>query len=80
MEIKVLGTGCAKCNELYQKVTELNNELGLGADVQKVEELKEILAAGVMITPALVVNGKVKSTGKVPGKDALKKYIQEEIK
>lgn len=75
----MLGTGCPKCKELYKKVTELNSELGLGADVKKVEELKEILAAGVMITPALVVNGKVKSTGKVPGKDALKKYIQEEV-
>ncbi|OPX87332.1 MAG: hypothetical protein A4E53_02514 [Pelotomaculum sp. PtaB.Bin104] len=47
--------------------------------MKKVEDLREILAAGVMITPALVVNGKVKSTGKVPGKGALKKYIQEEI-
>ncbi|MDD3653100.1 MAG: thioredoxin family protein [Desulfotomaculaceae bacterium] len=79
MEIKILGTGCSRCNDLYKKVTELNSELGLGADIKKVEDLREILAAGVMIAPALVVNGKVKSTGKVPGKDALKKYIQEEI-
>ncbi len=79
MEIKILGTGCAKCNELYKRVSELNGELGLEADVKKVEDLRDILAAGVMSTPALVVNGKVKSTGKVPGKDALKKYIQEEI-
>ncbi|OPX86351.1 MAG: hypothetical protein A4E53_03262 [Pelotomaculum sp. PtaB.Bin104] len=74
-----MGTGCSKCNDLYKKVTELNSELGLGADVKKVEDLREILAAGVMTTPALVVNGKIKSTGKVPGKDALKKYLQEEI-
>lgn len=79
MEIKVLGTGCVNCNELYKRVKELNNELGLGAEVKKVEQLKEIIEAGVMLTPALMVNGKVKSTGKVPGKDALKKLLQEEI-
>jgi small redox-active disulfide protein 2 len=79
MEIKILGTGCAKCNELYKRVTELNDELNLGAEVKKVEDLRDILAAGVMNTPALVVNGKVKASGKVPDKKGLKKYIEEEL-
>lgn len=79
MEIKILGTGCAKCNELYKRVSELNGELNLGAEVKKVEDLRDILAAGVMNTPALVVNGKVKASGKVPDKKALKKYIEQEL-
>ncbi|KAF1085046.1 hypothetical protein SPSYN_01182 [Sporotomaculum syntrophicum] len=79
MEIKILGTGCAKCNELYKRVSEINSELNLGAEVKKVEDLRDILAAGVMNTPALVVNGKVKASGKVPNKKALKKYIEQEL-
>jgi len=79
MQIQILGTGCAKCKELYKRVGELNGELNLGAEVKKVEDLRDILAAGVMNTPALVVNGKVKSSGKVPDKKAIKKYIEEEL-
>ncbi|TEB05075.1 hypothetical protein Psch_03838 [Pelotomaculum schinkii] len=79
MEIKVLGTGCAKCKELHKRVTELNSEMGIEADVKKVEKMDDIIAAGIMITPALIINGKIKAVGKVPGKDALKKYIEEEI-
>ena len=79
MEIKVLGTGCAKCKELYKRVSELNTEMGIEADVKKVEDLEEIIAAGVMITPALLINGRAKVVGKVPGKDALKKYIEEDM-
>ncbi|KAF1085516.1 hypothetical protein SPSYN_01659 [Sporotomaculum syntrophicum] len=79
MEKKILGTGCAKCNELSKRVSELNSELNLGAEVKKFEDLREILAEGVMNTPALVVNGKVKAFGKVPDKKALKKYIEQEL-
>ncbi len=79
MEIKILGTGCAKCNELYKRVSEINGELNLGAEVKKVDDLRDILAAGVMNTPALMVNGKVKASGKVPDKKALKKYIEQEL-
>lgn len=79
MEIKVLGTGCAKCQELYEKVTELNSEMGIAADVKKVEKVEEIIAAGIMITPALLINGRIKAVGKVPNKDTLKRYIEEEL-
>ncbi|HOV80061.1 MAG TPA: thioredoxin family protein [Bacillota bacterium] len=79
MEIKILGPGCPKCKALYKAVTETVEEMGINADVKKVEKLDEIIEAGVMLTPGLMINGKVKVTGKVPGKEDIKKYIQHEI-
>ena len=79
MEIKVLGPGCQKCKALYKAVTEAVEEMGVSADVQKVEKLDDIIEAGVMLTPGLLINGKVKVTGKVPGKEDIKKYIKQEI-
>lgn len=79
MEIKVLGPGCPKCKALYKAVVETVEEMGLSADVKKVEKLDEIIDHGVMLTPGLVVNGKVKTSGKVPGKEDIKKYINQEI-
>lgn len=78
MEIKVLGPGCPKCKALYKTVVETVNEMGLSADVKKVEKLDEIVEAGVMLTPGLVINGKLKASGKVPGKEDIKKYINQE--
>jgi small redox-active disulfide protein 2 len=79
MEIKVLGPGCSKCKALYKAVVETVEEMGMSADVKKVENLDEIVDAGVMLTPGLVINGKVKVTGKVPKKEDIKKYINQEI-
>jgi len=79
VEIKILGTGCAKCQALYKAVNDTLGEMGLSADVKKVEKLKDIIEAGVMMTPGLMINGKIKVTGKVPGKEDLKKYIQQEM-
>lgn len=79
MEIKVLGPGCAKCKAMHKAVVETINEMGLSADVKKVEKLDEIVEAGVMLTPGLVINGKLKVSGKVPGKEEIKKYINQEI-
>ncbi|TEB14318.1 hypothetical protein Psfp_02994 [Pelotomaculum sp. FP] len=79
LEIKVLGPGCNKCKTMYKLVTETLGEMGIDADVKKVEKLDEIIEAGVMLTPGLVINGKVKVTGKVPGKSDIKKYIEQEI-
>ncbi len=80
MQIKVLGTGCPKCRALYSAVGETVKEMGLQAEVVKVEDIKEILEAGVMLTPGLIVNGKLKASGKVPSKAELKRYIEEELK
>lgn len=79
MEIKVLGPGCSKCKALYKAVVETVEEMGMSADVKKVEKLDEIVDAGVMLTPGLVINGKLKASGKVPGKEDIKKYINQEI-
>lgn len=79
MEIRVLGPGCPKCKALYKAVVETVGEMGVSADVKKVEKLDEIVEAGVMLTPGLVINGKLKVSGKVPGKEDIKKYINQEI-
>ncbi|MDD4402890.1 MAG: thioredoxin family protein [Desulfitobacteriaceae bacterium] len=78
MEIKVLGTGCAKCKQLEKDVFNALAEMDLAADVEKVRDIKKIMSYKVMSTPALVVNGKVKVAGRVPRADELKKLITEE--
>ncbi|MDD2498217.1 MAG: thioredoxin family protein [Desulfitobacteriaceae bacterium] len=75
MEIKVVGTGCAKCISLEQSVCEVVNELAIEANIEKVTDFKEIAKAGVMMTPGLVINGKVKFSGKVPTKAELTNII-----
>jgi len=63
--IQVLGTGCRKCASLKENVDAALRQLGVQADVQKVEDINEIVAFGVMSTPALVIDGEVKFVGKV---------------
>jgi small redox-active disulfide protein 2 len=75
MEIRILGTGCAKCDKLMEETRLAAAELGLECDIDKVGELKQIMAYGVMITPALVVNGSVKVVGKVPSREEIKKML-----
>lgn len=76
MEIKVLGPGCASCNKLEKIVEEAVKELGMNDPVQKVSDIQEMLSYGVMSTPALVLDGKVKFSGRVPSKDEIKKFLQ----
>ncbi|MGE5423179.1 MAG: thioredoxin family protein [Ignavibacteriales bacterium] len=79
MEIKVLGMGCAKCNQLHKDVINILAEMDVAADVEKVEDIKKVMSYKVMSTPALVINGKVKAAGKVPRPEEIKKYIKDEI-
>ncbi len=65
MKIEVLGTGCAKCKTLYENVKKAVEESGKEAEIIKVEEIPKIMAYGVMSTPALVIDGQVKFSGKV---------------
>jgi small redox-active disulfide protein 2 len=74
-QLLVLGTGCAKCAKLYELTAQAARELGLEHDIQKVTDLKQIMALRVMLTPALVVNGSVKVTGKVPNLQELKTIL-----
>ena len=66
MKVKVLGTGCAKCKRLYQEAEKAIAESGKHVELEKVENIEDIMNYGVMMTPALVVNEEVKSTGKIP--------------
>ena len=75
MEIRILGTGCAKCHKLEAETREAAAELGLDCTIEKVTELKDIMAYGVMMTPALVVDGEVKVVGKVPAREDIKKLL-----
>jgi len=76
MKLQILGTGCAKCNALTMATEKAAQDLGLPYDLEKVTDLKLIMAFGVMMTPALVVDGKVKLSGKVPGVAELKAILQ----
>jgi small redox-active disulfide protein 2 len=76
MIIKVLGTGCKKCKKLEANTKEALSELGIEASVEKIENMEEIMAYGVMQTPALVVDEQVKIVGKVPSVKDIKKYLQ----
>jgi small redox-active disulfide protein 2 len=78
MKIRILGTGCPRCNELEKRTINALVELNAGADVQKVKDIKKISEYGVFVTPGLVINGKVKSSGRLPSLDEIKSWIQEE--
>ncbi|SHH26098.1 small redox-active disulfide protein 2 [Thermosyntropha lipolytica DSM 11003] len=79
MKIEVLGTGCAKCNKLAEEVRSALAEMDVAAELTKVEDIKKIMSYKVMMTPALVINGKVKAAGKVLKREEIKKFIQEEM-
>ena len=74
-KIQVLGMGCAKCNRLYAAAEAAAKELGLAYEMEKIDDIERIAGMGVMMTPALAVNGEVKFAGRVPGNDELKKII-----
>ena len=77
MQLLILGTGCAKCARLYEATEQAAQSLGLQYELEKVTDLKQIMAFGVMTTPALVVNGQVKVSGKVPSVDEIKTMLQQ---
>lgn len=79
MEIKILGSGCSNCKKLEANAKEAVKELNVEADITKVEDIKDIMKYGVMRTPAIVINEKVKMFGKVCTVDEIKKYINEEM-
>jgi len=74
-KIQILGTGCAKCQKLAAVANEAAKALGVPYELQKVTDLKEIMSFKVMSTPALVVDGQVKLTGRVPTVDEAKQLI-----
>jgi len=75
-KIEILGMGWAKCNQLAERAKDAVKELGIDADVIKVQDIKTITNYGVLITPALVVDGVVKVAGKVPKVEEIKGWIK----
>lgn len=73
--IQILGTGCPKCKQLAEAAERAAQELGVEYELEKVTDLDDIMAFGVMMTPALVVDGEVKAVGKVPGIVEIKKAL-----
>lgn len=78
MVIKVLGTGCKNCIKLEENVKEALKDLNLSAEVEKVQDINDILDYGVMKTPGLVVNEKVKVMGRVTSVEEIKKILEQE--
>jgi small redox-active disulfide protein 2 len=76
MKIEVLGTGCAKCKTLYENTKQALEEGGIVADVVKVEDIPSIMKYGVMSTPALVIDGQVKVSGKVASVGDIMRLLQ----
>ena len=75
MVIKVLGSGCPSCKKLEANVRDAVKDLGIEATIEKVQDFQDIMAYGVMSTPALVIDEEVKAMGKVLSKDDVKKYL-----
>ena len=75
MKIQILGTGCAKCKKLAENAELAAESAGVDYELEKVTDINEIIALGVMMTPALVIDGEVKTAGKVPDPEAIKAML-----
>lgn len=76
MKVQILGTGCPKCKALTQNVIDAAAELAISADIEKVEDIREIVQMGVMGTPAIAIDGQVKSSGRVLTVAQIKDLLQ----
>ena len=74
-KLQILGTGCAKCNDLAAKTEVAAIELGIEYELVKVSDISDIISFGIMMTPALAVDGEVRISGKVPGVEEIKELI-----
>jgi small redox-active disulfide protein 2 len=75
MDIKVLGTGCANCRNTVALIEQVAQDKGVAVNLQKVEELRDIMSYGVMSTPGVVIDGKVVHAGGVPGRDKVERWF-----
>lgn len=80
MKIEILGIGCPKCKKLYENAQAAVKELEIQADIVKVTNISEFMNYGVMLTPALVVDGEIKASGNVLSTEEIKKIISDKIK
>jgi small redox-active disulfide protein 2 len=77
MDIKILGPGCPLCEDLMKRMINVLAELNIAANVEKVADIKQMMAYGIMATPALVINGKVKCAGRIPRPEEIKGWLQQ---
>jgi len=77
VKIEVLGTGCAKCKSLLKNVEKAVQELGIQTEVVKVDSIQEIMNRGVMMTPALYVDGEARAVGRSPGVEEIKRMLEK---
>ena len=77
MEIKILGSGCNKCNALEKKVKDIITKNSFDASIEKITDLKEIMSYGVLMTPGLVINKKVVSFGSIPKEEQIINWLKE---
>jgi len=77
MEVKILGTGCPKCKRLERVAREAATEMGIEADFDKVTNMDDIMAYPIVNTPGLVINGEVKSSGRLPRKEEVVAWMKE---
>ena len=78
MTVKVLGTGCPKCQMLEARVREIVGKNGLTCDIEKITDLKDIMSYGILMTPGLVIDGVVKSSGRIPKEEELLRWLRGE--
>ena len=78
MKIEILGTGCSKCAKLAENAERAVREAGVQAEIVKVTDIREIMKRGVMMTPALVIDGVIKSAGRVPAPEEIRAFLPHE--
>jgi len=79
-KVEVLGTGCAKCKRLFENAQQAVKDLGMQAEIVKVEDIAAIVGRGVMLPPALAINGEVRSEGRIPDVNEIKRMLTEYLK
>jgi len=77
MKIQILGTGCPKCKALFEAAEAAAKNLGIPYEIEKITDINQIMSFGVMMTPSLAIDGKVKSVGKIPSQEEMKKLLRE---
>ncbi len=79
LDIKILGPGCPRCQEVEKRTKEVVEEMKLEANIEKITDIRKIMEYRIMATPGLVINGKIKISGKIPAKSQIKEFIEEEM-
>jgi small redox-active disulfide protein 2 len=79
MKVQIYGTGCARCNALEKVAKQAIKDMGINAEVVKVNDINQIVEAGILATPGFAVEGEVKSMGRVPSPDEIKKWIKAKM-